>query len=137
MSGEPGFHRWVNMTSRGDIQGKNFPGVYMIAKSKSEPSDYRANNGSIIYIGETTGQTLGDRIRQFSVSAYAEKPGHSGGNTFRTRLATDTPEKMLWVSVCPVDMGEAYTSAFIKYLERRLIWEYVSAYGERPECNST
>ncbi len=125
------------MTSRGGIQGKNLPGVYMIARSEDEPSDYRASNKTIIYIGETTGQTLGERIRQFIVSAYTVKPGHSGGNTFRTMLSAETPEKMLWVSVCPVEMGEVYTSAYIKYLERRLIWEHVAAYGERPACNST
>lgn len=53
MFGEFGFHPWVNLTKRLDISGKNLPGVYMIARSEVEPSDYRANNECIIYIGET------------------------------------------------------------------------------------
>lgn len=136
MFGEFGFHPWVNLKQRRDITGKNLPGVYMIASSDAEPTDYRANNECIIYIGETTDQTLGDRIRQFAVSGFNVKPGHSGGNTFRNRFSHETPESMLWVSVCPVQLGDVYTSTYIKYLERRLIWEFVCAYGELPACNN-
>lgn len=110
MFGEFGFNPWVNLTKRLEISGKNLPGVYMIASSETMPADYRANNGAIIYIGETTDQTLGDRVRQFSVSGFNVKPGHSGGNTFRNKFSHETPEHMLWLSVCPVQLGEVYTS---------------------------
>jgi hypothetical protein len=136
MVGEVGFSPWVNWKNRKEIEGKDLPGVYFIAKSKKVPSDYRVNNGSIIYIGETTGQTLGDRLSQFHNSAFNERPGHSGGNTFRGKLGESTPEELLWVSCCPVQMGEIYTSAYIKHLERKLIWEFVCTYGRLPSCNS-
>jgi hypothetical protein len=102
------------------------------AQWRSSPSSWRG-----IYIGETTGQTLDERIRQFIVSADTVKPGHSGGNSFRTMLSAGTPKNMLLGSACPVEMGEVYTSAYIKYLERRLLWEHVATYGERTACNST
>jgi len=136
MFGEVGFSPWVNWEARAEVNGRKHPGVYFIARSKNEPKDFRVNNDSIIYIGETTGQTLGDRLRQFNTSAFSVKPGHSGGNTFRETMSHDTDASMLWVSACPVEMGEAYTSAYIKYLERRLIWEYVCTYGCLPPCNS-
>ncbi|RBP76874.1 hypothetical protein DET64_10157 [Marinobacter nauticus] len=136
MFGEVGFSPWVNWEARAEVNGRKLPGVYFIARSKNEPKDFRVNNDSIIYIGETTGQTLGDRLRQFNTSAFSVKPGHSGGNTFRETMSHDTDAPMLWVSACPVEMGEVYTSAYIKYLERRLIWEYVCTYGCLPPCNS-
>ena len=136
MHGEFGFHPWVNLTERNTIAGKALPGVYLIARNPAMPADYRANNESIIYIGETTDQSLGKRIRQFSGSAFDGRPGHSGGNTFHTIHEGETPESMLWVSVCPVELGEVHTSAYIKYLERRLIWEYVCTYSELSLCNS-
>ena len=136
MFGEIGFSPWVNWESRTEVIGRKQPGVYFIARSKKEPEDFRVNNGSIIYIGETTSQTLGDRLRQFNTSAFNMKPGHSGGNTFRATMSHDTDASMLWVSACPVEMGEVYTSAYIKYLERRLIWEYVCTYGCLPPCNT-
>lgn len=136
MFGEVGFSPWVNWESRAEVVGRKQPGVYFIARSEKEPEDFRVNNDSIIYIGETTSQTLGDRLRQFNTSAFNVKPGHSGGNTFRETMSHDTIASMLWVSACPVDMGEVYTSTYIKYLERRLIWEYVCTYGCLPPCNS-
>jgi hypothetical protein len=69
------------------------------------PDNYRVNNDFIIYIGETTGQTLAERLRQFNTSAFSERPGHSGGNTFRMTLLETIPLEQLWVSACPVDMG--------------------------------
>lgn len=87
------------------------------------------------YGGETTGQTLADRLRQFNTSAFSERPGHSGGNTFRLTLLETTPLEHLWVSACPVEMGEPYTTAYIKHLERKLLWEYVCTWGRYPYCN--
>ncbi|MCA6998746.1 hypothetical protein [Dickeya solani] len=138
MFGKVKFHPWINLTKRRDIAGKDLPGVYMIARSETEPSDYRADNASIIYIGETTSQTLGKRIHQFAVSAFNEKPGHSGGNTFRKNKEVfgDVPETMLWVSVCPIQIDDTYTSAYIRYLERRQILKFVCAHGALPACNS-
>lgn len=136
MFGEVGFSPWLNWENRAGLAGGQHPGVYFIASSKKEPEDFRVNNENIIYIGETTSQTLRGRLRQFNTSAFNIKPGHSGGNTFRENLSHCTDASMLWVSACPVQMGEIYTSAYIKYLERRLIWEYVCTYGVLPPCNS-
>ncbi|WP_226092578.1 hypothetical protein LF929_009625 [Dickeya oryzae] len=140
------FHPWVNLTQRQDIIGKDHPGVYMIARGETAPSDYCANNASIIYIGETTSQKLNNRIHQFVVSAFNNKPGHSGGNTFRNNeeISGGVSESMLWVSACPIPVepiipmertGGIYTSAYIRYLERRQILQFVYANGRLPVCN--
>ncbi|MCF6283332.1 MAG: hypothetical protein L3J28_14205 [Candidatus Polarisedimenticolaceae bacterium] len=136
MPGEVGFSEWVNFTERKNLQGSSLPGVYMVSCGKIQPKDFRVNNENIIYIGETTEQTIGERLGQFNRSAFKGRPGHSGGNTFRESYSKGIKENHLWISACPVDMGEVYTSAYIKYLERRLIWEYVCTYGELPPCNS-
>lgn len=135
MGGEVGFCDWRPWSERTVLEGKNLPGVYFIARSKKKPDNYRVNNDFIIYIGETTGQTLADRLRQFNTSAFSERPGHSGGNTFRLTLLETTPLEHLWVSACPVDMGQPYTTAYIKHLERKLLWEYVCTWGRYPDCN--
>lgn len=135
MVGEVGFCDWRLWSERTELEGKNLPGVYFIARSKKKPDNYRGNNDFIIYIGETTGQTLADRLHQFNTSAFSARPGHSGGNTFRSTLLETTPLEHLWVSACPVDMGQPYTTAYIKHLERKLLWEYVCTWGRYPDCN--
>lgn len=134
MSGEVGFSDWYPWSERSELSNKHLPGVYFIARCKTKPDTHR-NRDSTIYIGETTGQTLADRLRQFNVSAFSEKPGHSGGNTFRLNMMHNTPAENLWVSICPVNMGDPYTTAYIKHLERKLLWEYVCTWGRYPECN--
>ncbi|SLM63044.1 MULTISPECIES: hypothetical protein [Dickeya] len=107
----------------------------MIAHSDVEPGENKVSNDAIIYIGETTSQTLIRRINQFAVSAFNEKPGHSGGNTFRHKHYNTVPQNHLWISVCPIEYRDTYTSAYIKYLERKLLWEFVFTHGKLPECN--
>ncbi|MTZ15238.1 hypothetical protein GNE00_15925 [Pseudomonas sp. JL972] len=135
MVGEVGFCDWHAWSERTELPGKHLPGVYFIARSKKKPDNHRVNNDFIIYIGETTGQTLAERLRQFNTSAFSERAGHSGGNTFRLTLLETTPLEHLWVSTCPVDMGNPYTTAYIKHLERKLLWEYVCTWGKYPDCN--
>ncbi|MEI7064070.1 hypothetical protein [Dickeya chrysanthemi] len=133
------FQPWINLTKRQDIAEKHLPGVYMIAMGETAPADCHITDESIIYIGETTRQTLSKRIHQFAVSAFNEKPGHSGGNTFRKNnkeVFGDVPETMLWVSVCPIQIDSICASAYIRYLERRQILKFVRAHGKLPRCNS-
>ncbi|WP_285421835.1 hypothetical protein [Pseudomonas sp. efr-133-TYG-23] len=134
MSGEVGFSEWHPWSDRGELPGKHLPGVYFIARSKHKPDTHR-NCDATIYIGETTGQSLADRLRQFNVSAFSERAGHSGGNTFRLTLLETTPAEHIWASTCPVSMGMPYTTAYIKHLERKLLWEYVCTWGRYPACN--
>lgn len=135
MAGEVGFSDWHPWSERAKLPDNDKPGVYFIARSKKKPDNHRVNNDFIIYIGETTGQTLADRLRQFNTSAFSERAGHSGGNTFRLTLLETTPLEQLWVSICPVNMGDPYTAAYIKHLERKMIWEFVCTWGYYPLCN--
>jgi hypothetical protein len=135
MQGEVGFCGWKPWSGRSVIPRKNLPGIYFIALSKKKPDNFRVNNEFITCIGDTTGQTLSDRLLQFNTSAFSERPGHSGGNTFRMNLLETTPLEYLWISACPVDMGAPYTTAYIKYLERKLLCEFVCTWGRYPECN--
>ncbi len=135
MHGEVGFCEWRSWENRGEVPGKDSPGVYFIACSDTKPDSYRAHHEAIIYIGETSQRTLGRRLWEFNTSAFNGKPGHSGGHTFKRNMPDATPGH-LWVSACPVALGEPYTTAYIKYLERRLLWEYVNTWGCLPPCNS-
>ncbi|NVZ54070.1 hypothetical protein HX792_27340 [Pseudomonas sp. B6002] len=128
------FSDWHPWTNRNELPGKQLPGVYYIARSESKP-DSHTGHELTIYIGETTGQTLAKRLQQFNVSAFNERPGHSGGNTFRQTLRETTPVEHLWVSACPVDIGSPQTKAYIKHLERKLLWEYVQTWKRYPVCN--
>src|SRR4051812_34837952 len=76
------FTPWTPWAKRGDL-GLSSPGVYLLARfGNSRPKSTPSLSASVIYIGETCGQTLRSRLYQFNRSAFLEKLGHSGGATF-------------------------------------------------------
>lgn len=138
------FYPWVNLTQKQDMNNYSHEsGVYMIAQSAVYPGDSEISNKAIIYIGETTSQKLIRRINQFAVSAFNEKAGHSGGNTFRNKYMKvidgervhTVPQHHIWISVCPIAPNNSYTSTYIKYLERKLLWDFSLTHGKLPELN--
>jgi len=84
----------------------------------------------VIYIGESCERTIGKRLYDFDRSAFQAKNGHSAGWTYAEKFGDEG--QSLFVSVLPVELQEPGSSAFIRYAERKLIWEYVRLRGEMP-----
>lgn len=112
------------------------PGVYALARFPGPaPSVVDLTDANICYFGETCGQSLETRLWQFSRSAFEAKNGHSGGWTYRDRFNDDGSK--LWVSAFQaVDMQDPLRSAYIRHVERELIWNWALAHGRLPACNS-
>lgn len=130
------FTSWIPWADRYSDPGSEFAGVYALARFDAPPpSAADVLDRRVVYIGETCENTLGGRLWQFNRSAFEGKAGHSGGWTYRSRFA-DRGEQ-LYVSIFPVEkLEEPYRSAFIRHIERKLLWDYVKRWNQRPECNS-
>ena len=132
---------WTHLGEVENIQGVDKPGLYLLAHFDKSPESSRARlSDNIVYIGETTRQTIGVRLYQFAQSAFKRKIGHSGGWTysdvFLSSQHIDSVPDNLYVSILPVDREEKESKAYIKYVERLLIWEYFKEHGDYPRCNT-
>jgi len=88
----------------------------------------------IVYIGETCKNSLIGRWRQFYRSAFEGKAGHSGGKTYRQVFGGQGNN--LYVAAFPVEgLDKETRSLFIRYVERKLIWEFARRWGTAPRCN--
>jgi hypothetical protein len=102
---------WTHFDQVTSIQGIDKPGVYLLAHFEKNPESSRVSMvDDIVYIGETTRQTIGARLGQFAQSAFKRKIGHSGGWTFSDEFLGSqeigsVPDN-LYVSILPVDRGE-------------------------------
>jgi hypothetical protein len=139
------FSRWVRWRDRNNLPERNRCGVYLLARFPNtlpvatEQADPFADH--VIYIGESC-TSLAHRWRQFHRSAFEGKFGHSGGATYREKYRDPQNGRCddgadLWVSafVPPVTLDQDKWSFFIKYVERKLIWDYVWARSRAPVCN--
>ena len=133
----PVFGPWEQYDLR---ERTDLPGVYLLAHMASVPAGPGDPLSSdVIYIGETTGQTLEKRLYQFARSAFSRKSGHSGGWTYSDtfldgEVAESTPEG-LYVALLSVDMEARRAKAYIKAVERVTLWSYTEAHGRYPVCN--
>lgn len=129
------FSDWTAWTARSEIDGVNLPGVYLLGRFRSGvPGTVDAIAPEIIYIGETVNRTLTRRWYEFTRSAFEEKQGHSGGWSYRERVGT-TP-RWLHVAALPVNLEQPELGAYIRAVERALIWAYVDRHARMPVCNS-
>jgi hypothetical protein len=130
------FSAWIPWSKRKELAGRDAAGVYALAVFESNPPEVTdVLDQSVIYLGETCNNSLRGRLDQFHRSAFQGKDGHSGGLTYRARFR-DQGEH-LYVSAFPVtEIAEPYRSAYIRYMERHLLWHYVHRWGRRPQCNS-
>jgi len=137
-SGLPTFSAWMPWSNRDGLRESAYPGVYVLSHLNEAPSQVDPADPlipEVIYIGETTRNTLKGRWRQFDRTAFRGKEEHYGGRTYRERIGGDG--RLLHVSAWGAsDMSEPERSAFIKYVERALLWEYVRRWGQLPECNN-
>lgn len=126
-----GWHRW---DERAAIPFKDKPGVYLLAVGTCSGEDFQLTDKRIIYIGETCAH-LSQRWRQFDRAAFKDGKKHSGGLTFREII--HEPSTKLYVSACaPCIDDELESAAFIRFLERKLLLDFVKAHNKLPVCNS-
>jgi len=128
------FSHWYPWKQRNSIKNSKNPGVYMLAKFVTVPSG-NANplDENIIYFGETC-RSLRGRWDQFDRSAFQSKPGHSGGRNYR-RLYGDVGQ-YLYVAAMPVIIPDKILKfSFIRFVERKLILDFVVKYNRQPKCN--
>ncbi len=129
------FTAWTPWEDRDVLRSAGLPGVYLLAHFASVPqglADPLAEE--IVYIGETCGNSLKGRWYQFDRSAFHGKTGHSGGYTYREQCLRFRHE--LHVAAFPVEgLGEAIQPYFVRYVERKLLWDYIRKWGQPPACN--
>src|SRR5258708_21233941 len=129
------FHPWVSWAQRLTIKGCNLPGVYLLAQFDQPPLDPVEHTAQeVVYIGETCNRKLTQRWYEFGRSAFEAKYGHSAGWPYCDKCY-DQGEQ-LYVSAFPVqDLSGEAASHFIRYVERKLLWEFVCRWGHAPVCN--
>jgi hypothetical protein len=132
------FSQWTLWSERqllGEALGS--PGVYLL-KRMPVGSDRAAVtlDEPFVYIGETCDQSLRVRLNQFHRSGFSGRAAHSGGLTFFSRFGLSAPPAWLHLAVLPVRDEEPKSSAFIRYVERLLLWEHVCRHGALPTCNT-
>ena len=136
----PKFTNWVEFSEYKNFHLRGLPGVYLMANFSRKPLGIPDPlSKKVIYVGETTKQNLAKRLYQFSRSAFSRKSGHSGGwsysNKFLKNRARKHPPVDLYVAFLPIDRQEEESSAYIKAIERVIIWKHYETNGSIPECN--
>ena len=88
----------------------------------------------IVYFGETCA-SLKARWRQFQRSAFEDGSDHSGGETYRRLFPNQVQD--LYVAARPVRTPDSpIRRVFIRYIERKLLWEYTQRWQRPPVCNN-
>ena len=135
----PNIQGWVRWSDRGGLDRMDYPGVYLIARFEADPPEsVNPSDDHVIYIGETCSRTLRKRLQEFNRAAHDGVSKHSGGRRFHQVFGDDAMESnsdTLFVAVIAVEQSEPHSSAYIRYTERRLILEFVTANDRLPVCN--
>jgi hypothetical protein len=128
------FQPWTRWSGRSSVANIEWPGVYLLARFRSlPPPEVDPLDANIVYVGETVSQTLSSRWWQFNRSAFEWKNGHSGGHTFNR--VCGGRGRNLYVAALPVQAAAPLSSAYIRFVERLLIWEFCRTNGDMPRCN--
>ena len=132
------FSEWYRFEDRNKIASDlKLKGVYILGKfsfvlkNKADPLDEH-----IIYIGQTT-RSLGERLKMFERCARYNSDGHSGGKEYYRQL-TQKGDNLddLYVAIFTVNIEHPiYRDTFIKYIERKVIFDFVNKRGKKPRIN--
>lgn len=135
----PNFQPWVHWDKRCSVADCHRPGIYLLRHfDHSPPSEVDPLEAPLIYVGETCDQSLEKRWYDFNRSAYLCKNGHSGGWTFNNLFCADQPSAVhpwLYVAALPIHLEGQHLSAYIRFVERWIIWAHVERHGTYPRCN--
>lgn len=111
--------------------------MYMLARFEDSPPGGSARLcAEVTYVGETTRQSLDERLRDFGNSAFSGREGHAGGRTFFQQFKLRRPPHWLHVATTVPQASPAVLGALIKHVERSIIWQYAKRCGKLPRCNS-
>ena len=135
------FSNWIKYKDYKKLDGCKLPGVYIMAHFKKVPASTGSpSSKNVIYIGETTSQTIEKRLYQFGYSAFKHGIAHSGGWSYsyeflNNEITEEIPDN-LYVSIMGVDKPQLESKAYIKYLERAAIWDHFKKNKSYPICNN-
>jgi hypothetical protein len=138
------FSKWSAWTSRGEMSGLDYPGIYAIARSSRDIHDQRFRwSPEIVYVGMTNSTSgLRGRLRQFDATISGTLR-HGGADRVRfkhrnyRRLSSE-----LYVSVAPFRCD--VTSGLAKDLrimgdvarfEYHCLAHFTDRFGRLPEFN--
>lgn len=128
------FSGWVRWNERESIKNIDYQGIYLLAKFRNAPKGpARALDQNVIYFGETS-RKLRERWREFNNTAFKGKFGHSGGRSYR-EIYRDQGTNLFIAAFPFKGFPEDLSHWFRLYLERKLIWGFVSRYGSTNLLN--
>lgn len=138
------FSRWLPWKGISGCDIMRHPGVYLFAELPDNTVPASVVDPGIVYIGETTRQTLLARFIQFEEAARTGCTNrHLGGEKYFVRtkgkLIADSCRLLpddFYISVMPVSIEEPECSAYIRYTERAALWYFVRANKRYPSCNT-
>jgi hypothetical protein len=110
--------KWYPWEARADIPYVKEPGVYLIARFRKAPEKVDIQDKNIVYIGESTKQTI--LVRLNTHNNYFSRRRGKYFISIKTFRKLDDPLR----------------SAKIKYTERKLILDHVRLHGGIPEDNT-
>lgn len=129
------FSPWTRWAERGAVKNAHLPGVYLLALfDEPPPRQVDPLLEDIIYVGETTEGSLLGRWQQFNRAAFEGKPGHSGGLIYHETFG-DTGENLYVAAFIPEGLSREMRSLYIRYIERKLVWEWARYQEGPPICN--
>jgi hypothetical protein len=135
-----GFSDWIAFDDLSRANTVTLPGVYVVAHIQNSDADISVIDKRVVYVGETTRQSLKARLRQFQRSICGGD-GHSGGRIlfkakvdFASLSFAIRPFALDYRT--PSDISETFRAAQVKHLERLILHEYVLANKCLPMGNS-
>ncbi|EDM69300.1 hypothetical protein PE36_07427 [Moritella sp. PE36] len=136
------FTKWTKFEDVKALAESTSSGVYVLSRYKKSPNGpLNFTSKNIVYIGETTKQSIRTRLNQFGTSAFKRKNGHSGGWTYSEQFLGSTISEVvpsdIYVSFLPIDINRYDGAAYIKFVERLLILRYVQKNKKNPACNKS
>ena len=125
---------WYRLGDARAMSEANYPGVYVLGHFKRLPKTVNPVSRQVFYIGETCGQTLIKRWRQFNQSAFRNRAAHSGGSTYYKQFGVRR-QKDVAVAFYVPDHEKPLATQVIRYVERRWLLRYFFKNRASPLCN--
>jgi len=130
------FTPWTPWQNRSLVRNAHLPGVYLLAHwDAGPPSAVDPQAQAIVYVGETTDQSLLGRWQQFHRAAFEGKPGHNAGLLYRDTFG-DAGETLYVSSFTPESLSREMRTLYIRHLAHKLIWEWALRWAAPPDCNA-
>jgi len=126
------FSLWLPWSQAEDVrrQWRGQVGFYVFAEGPSDMAafDPEQPNQEVVYMGIAM-KSLQGRLNQFAVSLRDGVDRHGAGYRMRRRGANER----LLVCTAAIEMERGPSCwAFLRYFERKMIWNYVRRWGALP-----